>query len=247
MDHFVAGVCEFLGSAKGSDGANMHQWRTWVVNTQTSTQEGSHWFTVAIGRHSSQVSPLATSAREVQGPGTFAPAHLPAIAKSKPKAPGKSMEEHSCAEDNPFKTAEVPASKSRPMISPALVVSAAEHAAEGEQGAGAAESESKKQRRGAEEIRTLDAGAEQQAQGDRDAPKRKATSAKSVQSGSGGAAPSEVATLLKPGEARIASFLQSAEGSVERPNARTLASQILAWDALLASGSNSAKRRQLAV
>ncbi len=46
------------------------------------------------------------------------------------------------------------------MISPALVVSAAEHVAEGEQGAGAAESASTKQRRGAEEMRTLDAGAE---------------------------------------------------------------------------------------
>lgn len=26
-----------------------HRWRAWVVNTQTSTQLGSHWFTVVVG------------------------------------------------------------------------------------------------------------------------------------------------------------------------------------------------------
>ena len=45
LDHFVDGVGDFLQS---SDRASMHQWRTWVVNTQTSADEGRHWFTVAI-------------------------------------------------------------------------------------------------------------------------------------------------------------------------------------------------------
>ncbi len=80
----------------------------------------------------------------------------------------------------------------------------------------------------------------------RDAHKRKAASAKSAQSGSDGATPPEVATLFPPGDARVASLLQSAENNVERRDARALASQISAWDGLLASGSNPPKRRRLA-
>ncbi len=89
LDHFATGVGDFLCSAHGSDDARMHQWRTWVVNTQTSTQDGSHWFTVAIGLRglreslSAQVSHNAASGHEGGDPGGSACAGPPGTAKSK--------------------------------------------------------------------------------------------------------------------------------------------------------------------
>ncbi len=94
LDHFATGVGDFLCSAHGSDDARMHQWRTWVVNTQTSTQDGSHWFTVAIGLRglreslSAQVSHNAASGHEGGDPGGSACAGPPGTAKSKVQSGG---------------------------------------------------------------------------------------------------------------------------------------------------------------
>ena len=46
LDDFLQGFLEFVRSLRGSD---QHQWRAWVANTQASTQQGSHWFTVVAG------------------------------------------------------------------------------------------------------------------------------------------------------------------------------------------------------
>ncbi len=107
------------------------------------------------------------------------------------------------------------------MISPAVVV-AAEHAAEGEQGACAAEPASKKQ------------CAEQQAQGDRDAPKRKATSAKSAQSGSDGATLPEVATLFPPGSSALRSGVAVSDCRYEQ-EVETEEEEALEYDVALQS------------
>ncbi len=37
------------------------QWKAWVVNTQTSVQTGSHWFTVIVGRQLPQSSASAST------------------------------------------------------------------------------------------------------------------------------------------------------------------------------------------
>ena len=48
LDHFIDGVCQFVRSAHDGTVTAEHKWRGWVVNTQTSTQPGSHWFTVCL-------------------------------------------------------------------------------------------------------------------------------------------------------------------------------------------------------
>ena len=58
LDHFLEGIAEFAEQVcKG--GQQQHQWRAWVVNAQTSTQLGSHWFMAAAGR---QVIPCSSGA-----------------------------------------------------------------------------------------------------------------------------------------------------------------------------------------
>ena len=49
LDHFLEGALDDFLVALDAPGPSVHQWRAWVVNTQCSWQEGSHWFTVAIG------------------------------------------------------------------------------------------------------------------------------------------------------------------------------------------------------
>ena len=46
LDCFLQGLHEFL-RMRGKQ--EQHQWRAWVVNTQSSSQQGSHWFTVVVG------------------------------------------------------------------------------------------------------------------------------------------------------------------------------------------------------
>ncbi len=95
LDHFADGVVDFLRQTHDQEGASMHHWRAWVVNTQTSSQAGSHWFSVAIGRKSpsdTTSSPSSPSKRfkcERQGGaeptgGVASSAALPA-AKAKPR------------------------------------------------------------------------------------------------------------------------------------------------------------------
>ena len=49
QDNFLEGALDDFLSALGVGISRGHQWRAWVVNTQTSRQAGSHWFTVAVG------------------------------------------------------------------------------------------------------------------------------------------------------------------------------------------------------
>ena len=140
LDHFATGVGDFLCSAHGSDDARMHQWRTWVVNTQTSTQDGSHWFTVAIGLRglreslSAQVSHNAASGHEGGDPGRSACAGPPGTAKSKVQSGAtrthrNDIEECAGAAEHASRANPGTASAPRSMASPALGDSAARHGA----------------------------------------------------------------------------------------------------------------------
>ena len=48
LDHFTEGFCQFLSKLRGSQASLEHRWRAWVVNTQNSHQQGSHWFSVVV-------------------------------------------------------------------------------------------------------------------------------------------------------------------------------------------------------
>ena len=140
LDRFATGVGDFLCSAQGNDDARMHQWRTWVVNTQTSTQDGSHWFTVAIGLRGlteslgAQVSHNAASGHEGGDPGGSACAGPPGTAKSKVQSGAtrthrNDIEERAGAAEHAPRANPGTASAPRSMASPALGDSAARHGA----------------------------------------------------------------------------------------------------------------------
>ena len=49
IDHFLTGLPDSIQEISTSMSDKQHRWRAWVVNTQSSTQHGSHWFTVVMG------------------------------------------------------------------------------------------------------------------------------------------------------------------------------------------------------
>ena len=49
IDHFLTGLPDSIQEISTSMSDKQHRWRAWVVNTQSSTQPGSHWFTVVMG------------------------------------------------------------------------------------------------------------------------------------------------------------------------------------------------------
>ena len=57
LDNFLLGALDdFLDDLTGARRLRQHQCRAWVVNTQSSWQQGSHWFTVVLGIRLSSVS-----------------------------------------------------------------------------------------------------------------------------------------------------------------------------------------------
>ena len=48
IDKFFEGLPECVQEISSSTSQQQHRWRAWVVNTQTSTQRGSHWFALAV-------------------------------------------------------------------------------------------------------------------------------------------------------------------------------------------------------
>jgi hypothetical protein len=49
IDHFLTGLPNSIQELSTIASDKQHRWRAWIVNTQTSRQQGSHWFTVIIG------------------------------------------------------------------------------------------------------------------------------------------------------------------------------------------------------
>ncbi len=50
LDMFLSGVAEIVRDLMNTRATTQHKWKAWIVNTQSSKQYGSHWFTVIIGR-----------------------------------------------------------------------------------------------------------------------------------------------------------------------------------------------------
>ena len=49
LDHFLTGLPNIVKEITVTCSHTQHRWRGWAVNTQTSRQHGSHWFTVVVG------------------------------------------------------------------------------------------------------------------------------------------------------------------------------------------------------
>ena len=49
LDYFLKGLPTIVKEITTTGEHTQHRWRAWVVNTQTSRQRGSHWFTVVVG------------------------------------------------------------------------------------------------------------------------------------------------------------------------------------------------------
>ena len=58
LDHFLEGLPEAIRELH--DTTIAHKWRAWIVNTQASMQEGSHWFTVVAGSRLNAAEALAS-------------------------------------------------------------------------------------------------------------------------------------------------------------------------------------------
>mgnify|MGYP003326474035 CR=1 FL=1 len=82
IDHFLTGLPNSIQEISAGMADKQHRWRAWIVNTQTSAQLGSHWFTVVLGAKiqllqstgdhrtsASSSQPLGTAAQLLQSPG----------------------------------------------------------------------------------------------------------------------------------------------------------------------------------
>jgi len=49
LDHFLIGLPGVVDELAANSTGQQHRWRAWIVNTQSSAQLGSHWFTVIVG------------------------------------------------------------------------------------------------------------------------------------------------------------------------------------------------------
>ena len=49
LDHFLIGLSGMVDELAAMTSGQQHRWRAWIVNTQSSTSLGSHWFTVVVG------------------------------------------------------------------------------------------------------------------------------------------------------------------------------------------------------
>ena len=49
LDHFLIGLPGMVDELAANSSGQQHRWRAWIVNTQSSAQLGSHWFTVVVG------------------------------------------------------------------------------------------------------------------------------------------------------------------------------------------------------
>lgn len=59
IDHFIAGLPGMVQELTATNPGTQHRWRAWIVNTQTSEQRGSHWFTVVLGTRAQLLQSIA--------------------------------------------------------------------------------------------------------------------------------------------------------------------------------------------
>ena len=68
LDHFLTGLPIGVEEITTTGPHTQHQWRAWVVNTQTSRQPGSHWITVVVGTQQQHVGATPGSMLELSQP-----------------------------------------------------------------------------------------------------------------------------------------------------------------------------------
>ena len=68
VDHFLVGLPIAVEEITTTGPRTQHEWRGWVVNTQTSRQSGSHWFTVVVGTKQQHVGATPGSMLELSQP-----------------------------------------------------------------------------------------------------------------------------------------------------------------------------------
>ena len=68
LDHFLQGLCHSAREILEPSGRSQHRWRAWIVNTQSSQQAGSHWFTVALGVQQTQKEEMPQGRSATQRP-----------------------------------------------------------------------------------------------------------------------------------------------------------------------------------
>ena len=68
LDHFLEGLPNIVEEITATSPHTQHRWRAWVVNTQTSRQRGSHWFTVVVGTQMQHVGATVGSMLEPSQP-----------------------------------------------------------------------------------------------------------------------------------------------------------------------------------
>ena len=68
LDHFLTGLPIVVEEITTTGPHTQHQWRAWVVNTQTSRQLGSHWFPVLVGTQQQPVGATPGSMLEPSQP-----------------------------------------------------------------------------------------------------------------------------------------------------------------------------------
>ena len=49
LDHFLIGLPDLVSELTAATSTKQHQWKAWIVNTQSSAQLGSHWLPVVVG------------------------------------------------------------------------------------------------------------------------------------------------------------------------------------------------------
>ena len=70
LDHFLIGLPDLVSELAAATSTKQHQWKAWIVNTQSSAQLGSHWFTVVVGaavQNSAQLLQSTATSSTVRG------------------------------------------------------------------------------------------------------------------------------------------------------------------------------------
>ena len=76
IDHFLRGLPNTVSELAANTSVEQHRWRAWIVNTQSSTQRGSHWFTVVVAAVVEDSSQLLQSTAASKSTGSAVEAQL---------------------------------------------------------------------------------------------------------------------------------------------------------------------------
>ena len=92
LDHFLTGLPNTVEEITAIGPHTQHRWRAWAVNTQTSRQLGSHWFTVVVGTQTQLLQSIAEHCTSTSSSG------LPSTADELPQSTGERRATASCSQ-----------------------------------------------------------------------------------------------------------------------------------------------------